>query len=198
MINNKTDLRHYISEDQRVYGYPFHHSLWDRIIYWLFPDRNLQFMCSLRHLEYYLNGGGGVFRKIMLFWYLYRHARLKTITGIDIHPNCVGPGLHVPHGKIVINSSAKIGANCKILSDVTIGFHGSYEQSGSAQIGNRVFIGTGARILGNIRIADDVVIGANAVVTKDILEPGTTWAGIPVRKIAEKGSASFLRLPDKK
>ena len=59
MINSKADLQYYISEDQRVYGYPFHHSLWGYIIYCLFPDRNLQYMCCLRHLEYYLNSGGG-------------------------------------------------------------------------------------------------------------------------------------------
>ena len=197
MINSKTDLQYYISEDQRVYGYPFHHSLWGYIIYCLFPDRNLQYMCCLRHLEYYLNSGGNIFRRIKLFWYLHKHRRLKVITGIDIHPNCIGPGFHVPHGKVVINSSAKIGSNCRMMSDVTIGGHGSYEISGAPQIGDRVYIGTGARILGSIRIADDVVIGANAVVTKDILEPGTTWGGIPARKIADKGSAPFLRLLNK-
>jgi serine O-acetyltransferase len=81
------------------------------------------------------------------------------------------------------------------MSDVTIGAQGSYDTSGAPQIGNRVYIGSGARVIGNIKIADDVVIGANAVVTKDILESGTTWAGIPARKIANKGSAPFLRLP---
>ena len=133
----------------------------------------------------------------MLFCYLCRYSHLKAITGIDIHPNCVGPGFHVPHGKIVVNSSAKIGANCRMMPDVTIGGHGSYSISGAPQIGDRVYIGTGARILGKIQIADDVVIGANAVVTKDILERRTTWAGIPARKIADKGSAPFLRLPNK-
>ncbi len=82
-----------------------------------------------------------------------------------------------------------------MMSDVTIGGHGSYEIGGAPQIGDRVYIGTGARIIGKIRIADDVVVGANSVVTKDILEPGTTWAGIPAKKIADKGSAPFLRLP---
>ena len=61
MIKNKIDLRHYILEDQRVYGYPFHHSIWGYFTYWLFPDLNLQFLCCLRHLEYYLNCVGGVY-----------------------------------------------------------------------------------------------------------------------------------------
>ena len=51
-----------------------------------------------------------------------------------------------------------------------------------SKIGNNVYIGTSARILGNITIADNVVIGANAVVTKSIAEPGITVAGIPAKK----------------
>lgn len=195
MIKNESDLRYYLSEDKRVYGYPFYRSKWGLITSHLFPDRNLQFICCLRHLEYLLNGCGGFFRKLKLFWYLRRHARLRAITGIDVAPNCIGPGFHTPHGKVVINASAKIGANCRIMSDVTIGYNGSYGKNGAPLIGDRVFIGTGARILGKVQIANDVVIGANAVVTRDILEPGTTWVGIPAHKISDKGSASFLRLP---
>jgi serine O-acetyltransferase len=195
MIKNKADLRRYISEDERVCGYPFHHSLIEYFTYLIFPDRNLQFLRCLRHLEYNINGGG-YFRKFLIFFYMCRYAHLRSITGIEISPNCVGAGFHIPHGKVVVNSTAKIGDNCKIMSDVTIGAHGSYGIKGAPQIGDRVFIGTGARILGKIRIANDVVIGANTVVTKDILEPGTTWVGIPARKIADKGSAQFLRLPN--
>ena len=51
-----------------------------------------------------------------------------------------------------------------------------------SKIGNNVYIGMSARILGNITIADNVVIGANAVVTKSIAEPGITVAGIPAKK----------------
>ena len=195
MIKNKTDLQYYISEDNRVYGYPYHHSIWGYITYCISPNRNLQLIRSLRHYEYLLNGGGGFFSKLKLLWYLRRHDQLRAITGIDVAPNCIGPGFHTPHGKVVVNATAKIGANCRIMSDVTIGTHGSYSISGAPQIGDRVFIGTGARIIGKIQIADDVVIGANAVVTKDILEPATTWGGNPARKIADKGSVSFLRLP---
>lgn len=196
MIKNKTDLHHYISEDKRVFGYTSNLSRRERITNRLFPDYNLEFMCCLRHLEYLLNGGGGFFRKLKLFFALLRHERLRAITGIDVQPNCIGPGFHTPHGKIVVNALAKIGANCKIMSDVTIGVNGSYDLVGAPKIGDRVYIGTGARILGNIKIADDVVIGANAVVIKDILETGTTWGGIPARKIADKGSTPFLRLPE--
>lgn len=63
---------------------------------------------------------------------------------------------------------------------------------GAPLIGDRVYIGTGARVLGNISIADEVVIGANAVVTKDITEPGITVAGIPAKKVKDCGSYHYL------
>ena len=63
---------------------------------------------------------------------------------------------------------------------------------GAPTIGDRVFIGSGARIIGNIHIADDCVIGANAVVVHDIDEPNTIWGGIPAKKISNNGSYHYL------
>lgn len=104
----------------------------------------------------------------------------------------MGPGIHIVHGKVVINVFAKIGCNCKILSDVTIGVLGKKDQGDAPVIGNNVYIGTGAKIIGKVVIADDVVIGANAVVTKSILEPGITVAGIPAKKISDTGSEAYF------
>lgn len=123
----------------------------------------------------------------------FRHHLLRAKTGIDLNINCVGPGLHVVHGKVVVSGIAKLGAHCKILSDVTIGVQGRYDVGGAPQLGDRVYVGSGAKIIGPIKIADGVVIGANAVVAKDILEPNTTWAGIPARKVSDTGSNMYLR-----
>lgn len=92
----------------------------------------------------------------------------------------------------MINAFSKIGCNCKILSDVTISVSGKKGQKGAPIIGNSVFIGTGAKIIGKVVIADNVVIGANAVVTKSILESGITVAGIPAKKISDAGSEEYL------
>ena len=93
----------------------------------------------------------------------------------------MGKGLFLPHGKVVVSHLAQIGEDCTIYSDVTIGVDGK-ENEGAARIGNHVVIGSGARIIGNIVIADNVTIGANAVVCSDILEDGVTVLGIPARK----------------
>lgn len=191
MIHTKADLRYYLDEDRKAYAKPLP-SLRSRLRQWLFPDLNWEFMRVLRHLEYHQNNRG-VCHRIACYYYTYKHAQLRAKTGIELNPNCAGPGLHISHGKCVISSSARIGEHCKVLSDVTVGGQGRYDVPGAPAIGNRVFIASGAKIIGPITIADDVVIGANAVVTKDILEPGTTWAGIPVRKVSDNGSAMYLR-----
>lgn len=73
------------------------------------------------------------------------------------------------------------------MSDVTIGINGRKDVPGIPVI----VIGSGARIIGPITIADDVVIGANAVVTHSITEKGITVAGNPARKISDRSSADY-------
>lgn len=131
---------------------------------------------------------GGVKR----IYFMKKLSRLRTITGIELNPNCADSGLHIVHGKIVVHFNAKIGKDCKILSDVTIGWQGRYDKPGAPQIGDRVFIGSGAKIIGNITIASDVVIGANAVVVHSINEPGITVAGNPAKKVSDTDSYHYL------
>lgn len=133
-----------------------------------------------------------IFDKIFLHYYRKRYLKYRYKTGAELHANCAGPGLHLPHGKIVVNENAKIGSNCKILSDVTIGWGGAYNHSGVPRIGNRVYIGSGAKIIGDVTIADDVVIRAGSIVVKSITECGITVAGNPAKKISDKGSYYFL------
>ena len=93
----------------------------------------------------------------------------------------IGKGLHIPHPiGIVINGKAKIGNNCTIMQQVTIG--NKLNDDKIPEIGNNVFIGAGAKIIGNIKIEDNVIIGANAVVTKSIPK-NCIVAGIPARII---------------
>lgn len=101
--------------------------------------------------------------------------------------------MHISHGKVVVSAIAKIGAHCKLLSDVTIGGQGRYDIDGAPTLGAHVWVGSGAKIVGPISIADRVVIGANAVVTKSITEPGITVAGIPACKVSETDPYHYLR-----
>lgn len=187
MIQTKEDLKYYLEEDQKAYHKILDVSLKARIKSLFFHDYNYEYMRNLRKWEYYLNTGG-----VLQYFYAWRCECIQQKCNIDLQPNVIGPGAHIVHGKIVVNAYSKIGKNCKILSDVTIGVSGRKNQKGAPVIGDNVFIGTGARIIGDITIVDNVVIGANAVVTKSITEKGTTVAGIPAKKISAVGSEMYI------
>jgi serine O-acetyltransferase len=86
-----------------------------------------------------------------------------------------------------------VGANCELHNLVHIAQNLHIAQKGAESdkaptIGDNVFIGPGARVLGDITIADGIVIGANSVVTKSFYETDITIAGVPARKISDRGS----------
>jgi serine O-acetyltransferase len=95
----------------------------------------------------------------------------------------IGRGVVIPHGHVVIDGPVKIGRGCVINPWVTIGLSGSRRwgfDSRGPVIGDRVHIGTGAKVLGPITVGDDVRIGANAVVIDDV-PAGATVVGAPGR-----------------
>jgi serine O-acetyltransferase len=110
-----------------------------------------------------------------------RHRFWSIVTAADIPLNCrLGRGLLIPHPTgVVIHPDAKIGPDCLILSCVTIG---TGPKRGVPVLGVHVDVGTGAKILGGVQIGDRAVIGAGAVVLKDV-RPGATVVGIPAREI---------------
>lgn len=102
-----------------------------------------------------------VWRVAALRWRIW-----SVLGGTSIPVRCqIGGGLQMPHTNgIVINVNARIGCNCDIYQQVTIG----EMKGGSPVIGNNVFIGPGAKILGSVSIGDGARIGANALVITDV------------------------------
>jgi serine O-acetyltransferase len=102
---------------------------------------------------------------------LYKYLKMTTqmATGIELPCEAkLGKRVRIDHfGDIIISGDAVIGDDVVIRNGVTIGLKNSPSR-GSPKIGNRVDIGAGAKILGPITIGDDVIIGANAVVIKDV------------------------------
>jgi serine O-acetyltransferase len=112
--------------------------------------------------------------------------------GFSIPINVFGPGLCIAHrGTIVVNKDARIGENCRIHACTNIG-SGRGSDVLAPKIGNGVYIGPGAKIFGNVEIADDIAIGANSVVNKSFYEKGISVAGVPAKKINNKGSNGML------
>lgn len=104
----------------------------------------------------------------------------------------VGPGLYIGHfGCIVVNGSAIIGKNFNISQGVTIGQSNRGMRQGVPVIGDNVYIGPGAKIFGSIKIGNNVAIGANAVVTKDVPDDGVA-VGIPAKVISHDGSTAYV------
>lgn len=117
--------------------------------------------------------------KLKSFWYKARKNRLGSRLGFIISAGCFGEGLKLEHyGSVIVNPKSRIGRNCTIHGNCCIGSTGGYPDD-SPVIGDNVDIGQFAQILGGIRIADNVRIGAGAVVVKDVLEPGVTVVGVP-------------------
>ena len=129
------------------------------------------------------------FHRIAHFLYsteLYFLARFvaeisRLLTGIELHPGAtVGKRLVIDHGMgVVIGETAVIGDDCIIFHGVTLGGFKFDPVKRHPTIGNKVLIGTGAKILGPIHIGDNVKIGANAVVMKDVPSGCTVIAPAP-------------------
>ena len=102
----------------------------------------------------------------------------KGVPGLDLTAAVIGPGLFVSHGQGTILSAERIGANLQVHQGVTVGW--DYRGARRPVIGDGVFIGAGAKILGAVTIGDGARIGANAVVMCDV-PAGATAVGIPAR-----------------
>ena len=111
--------------------------------------------------------------------YLVAAKVIEMTTGIDIPAKTtIGPGLFIGHfGGIIVHADAILGAGCSISPGVIIGTRGG-GVAGAPRIGDRVYLGSGAKILGQVTIGDDARIGANAVVVDDV-PAGATAVGVP-------------------
>ena len=103
---------------------------------------------------------------------------LSTVYGISINPvSEIGPGFYIGHyGGIFIRGN--IGKNCSVSQGVTFGSKGAGKSNGWPTLGDNIYIGAGAKVIGSIHVGNNSVIGANAVVTKDIPENALA-VGIP-------------------
>lgn len=102
----------------------------------------------------------------------------KGVPGIDLGRTPIGPGLFISHGQATILSAERIGANLQVHQGVTVGW--DYRGDRRPIIGDDVFIGAGAKILGAVTVGDGARIGANAVVVCDVPARATA-VGIPAR-----------------
>ena len=146
--------------------------------YWI--SVYLTYLCKE---EFYKNQDAqNYYTKLLSLIYERKRNKLGEKLGFCMEENCFEEGLSIEHcGNIVINPKARIGKHCRLHGNNCIGNNGFIDEAPT--IGNNVDIGFGAVVIGNIHIADNIKIGANAVVNKSFYEQGITIAGVPARRV---------------
>ena len=160
--------------------------LWGEGFQYVFWMRTCSYMRRGRFLRYSLYP----FARFMLH-------RLTYKLGISISPATkIGSGFYIGHfGGIVVNDQSVIGNNCNISPGVTLGQVNRGKYKGYPHLGDNVYIGAGAKIVGAVKVGSNVAIGANCVVTRDVPD-GSVVVGIPGRVISNEGSAGYVNRTD--
>lgn len=132
---------------------------------WRYPE--------YRNLFYYrIKRDGGFVRLGLLVFARYFFPPLQTLN-LDIPT--LGEGFFIQHGYSTIISAEKIGKNCWVNQQVTIGYSNNTDRP---TLGDNVHITAGAKVIGKVKVGDNSIIGANAVVVKDV-PPNCTVVGVP-------------------
>lgn len=181
MITNRQDLKDFLSEDLKRYN-----NEKPTIKDWILKNEKWyiwQYIKTLRHLEFHLNNK----HKLRYLYWFFRYKRMCYDLKIDIKPNNLGPGIRIMHiGSLIrIKKNCIIGKNCTILPGTVIGNKHLNNDNSWVHIGDNCYIGLGVKIFGEINIGNNVTIGANAVVTKDIPDNAIV-AGVPAKIIKIK------------
>ena len=146
-----------------------------RSLYWTHMGYRAMFWLRFGQWSYHNNIKGmlGISMRKMIRTY-----------GLDISPQIpIGGGFYIAHPVGTVVHAKSIGRNCSIIAAVTIGMRNKHE---FPVLEDNVFIGAGARVLGGITLGANSVIGANAVVVKDV-PAGATAVGIPAKVIHQNG-----------
>lgn len=180
MIRTKDDLKYYIDEDQKRFNgkkpslkdWILHNEVW-YIFYYI---------RHLRYVEYYEDKN-----KLLYFWHFFWYKRLGFKLRMTIYPNTIGPGFRIYHaGDFVhVGPNVQIGKNCTMLPGVVFGNKTEEPDDSPVIVGDNCYFGLGCKIFGSVRIGNNVTVGANAVVTKDIPDNAVV-GGVPAKVIKIK------------
>lgn len=180
MIQSKAELKEYLCRDM-----DFYHNLSrkDRFVCWLLRDPLYDIAKYLRYLrleEYHSNVSRSLWHRLRTFQVLCKKNLLGNRLGFKIPRNCFGPGLTIyHHGYIIVNESARIGANCRLHGGNCIGNNG--KSDAAPVIGDGLDMGIGACVIGDVRLGNNVTVGANAAVVRSADGDNITLVGLPAR-----------------
>lgn len=172
MIETKKDLQFFLSADKIAMNLQDRRWIRDYLVASIAPWRIWSLVKCLRNFEYAQNRYNQKHGLLRLMRYLYfkrKYFYLQMRMRMFISPNVFGPGLNVVHpGYIWADTSSCVGKNCTILPRVLLGKKNPGTLPPCVFIGDDCYIGTGATILGPVKIGNNVTIGAGAVVVRDV------------------------------
>jgi len=121
----------------------------------------------------------------------------KINTGVEIHPAAeIGEGFFIDHGVgVVIGETVKIGRDCVMFHNVTLGGTGKHHGKRHPTIGDNVLIGTNSVLLGPLTVGSNSRIGANSFLIMHDVPEGSTVVGTPARIVRQNGQKTDLPLP---
>ena len=113
----------------------------------------------------------------------------RFLTGVEIHPGAeIGESFFMDHGTAtVIGETVKIGKNCTLFHNVTLGGTGKHSGKRHPTLGDNVYVGTGATILGPVKIGDNVMIGAETFIIMHDVPNNCTVVGVPAKIVKMNG-----------
>lgn len=171
MIHSRKELSFYILADRIMAGYEdggILHKLKFRLVY----SPILSYLKHMRCCAYYHNSGGAI-SKVLYFYHFLRYKKLGIKLGFSIGYDVFGYGLHIPHyGTIVVNGNCKIGNYAVLHTSICIGGAGKV-------IGDGLYVGSGAMIMGAIQLGDGVSVASQSLVNKSCGENNVLLAGTP-------------------
>ena len=175
MIQTKNELKNCLKADAKANNISLGLSYYVKLIYGNVNAHVYRFLKSLRKYEYYHNTNNP-----LQYWYRFYNRRLGFKYGFEMHINEIGSGLHLPHlGSVIINADS-LGTGCHANVGVVVGNKGQLDWRPT--IGNNVDLCTGCKVLGKIKIGNNVIIAPNAVVISDVPDNAIV-GGIPAKII---------------
>lgn len=190
-LRTKAQLRDWIRYERERYGIT-KHPVWQEML--SLKERALlsKHNVLLRKTEYYLNTN----HKIIGNFYRIKLVRMQHKYALHIPLNTCKKGLKIMHiGPVLLNGNVTVGENCSLHINTALVAGGG--GGGFPTLSDNIVVGVGAVIVGNIFLAENIAVGANAVVNKSFTEEDITIAGVPAKKISNGGRTKWNKTSEK-
>lgn len=193
MTKTKEELCQILSYESGIYKKLMPSTIGGRICAWIKSVQILSlssWIASSRKMDYYKYKkeiSSNLLYSILYLYYARKTNKLCQKLNMEISTEKIGKGLTIYHPTgIVVNGNAVIGENCHFHGNNCIGNSG-IDTMACPVLGDNIMLGVGSKIIGDVRLANNIKVGAGAVVVSSFLEEGITIAGVPAKKIEKRG-----------